>query len=550
MKTVQRRAAGGGGSSAGAAHGSGGSEQEVVESNSAMAAELAEGAIQGGGSELPFLDRIQESFGAHDLSDARAHFGEAAESATSSLGAMAFAYGEDVAFSEPPDLFTAAHEAAHVVGVAGEAEADAVAERVVAGQSAADLLDRHARGPSSGREVRMRDDLPRKEVSGKAMSRLGKAQKAIDETERVLSYGGGNQWEDLERTNFNAYFRMAVMRDAECWTLDPSLYALANAYPEALTAAKAELAQGGNCGEHAMIAFDWLRRNASSENVSRVAVTGLDHAFVILGDLEHDSDADLVVSDPWPTAPMACTWEDHFAHTAERGNIDVHNQVSGDDADVKAAIAGGLSLSPKGQEQIRWAFDDQRTQDELKKGREGDKPWIWRHESAAANGRSFDYFTNEPMAEEQEAAVHHEDEALDLQADDASLGLSSEPVGPEAADTTHTGPEPVHTDPEPVHAGPEPVHTDPEPVRTDPEPVHADTSTRSDSSTLSDEEIAARLDVSGEATTRAMTAAEIRQAERERRIAEADAVRQAAIARRLAETERRRQELEALRAGG
>ena len=73
------------------------------------------------------------------------------------MGADAFATGEQVAFAaRSPTLHTAAHEAAHVVqqragvhlkGGVGEAgdpyerHADAVADRVVAGQSSEDLLD-------------------------------------------------------------------------------------------------------------------------------------------------------------------------------------------------------------------------------------------------------------------------------------------------------------------------------------------------------------------------------------------------------------------------
>lgn len=71
------------------------------------------------------------------------------------MGAEAFATGNHVAFASPPDLHTAAHEAAHVVqqragvhlkggvgeiGDTYERNADEVADRVVQGQSAHDLL--------------------------------------------------------------------------------------------------------------------------------------------------------------------------------------------------------------------------------------------------------------------------------------------------------------------------------------------------------------------------------------------------------------------------
>jgi Domain of unknown function (DUF4157) len=101
---------------------------------------------------LPHADRIQASFGGHDVSQIQAHVGG---STASEMGANAYASGQHVVFDRQPDLHTAAHEAAHVVqqargvnlyGGVGEAgdqyeqQADAVADRVVAGQSAADLL--------------------------------------------------------------------------------------------------------------------------------------------------------------------------------------------------------------------------------------------------------------------------------------------------------------------------------------------------------------------------------------------------------------------------
>lgn len=111
-------------------------------------------------TSLPYADSLQAAFGRHDLSHVKAHIGGPAAEACEDMGARAFATGDHVAFASPPDLHTAAHEAAHVVqqargvnlyggvGAAGdeyERHADAVADRVVAGQSAEDLL-----GPVGG----------------------------------------------------------------------------------------------------------------------------------------------------------------------------------------------------------------------------------------------------------------------------------------------------------------------------------------------------------------------------------------------------------------
>jgi Domain of unknown function (DUF4157) len=131
-------------------------------SNADVHAAAARGT-SGAGGALPHRDAIQASFGsAFDVSTIRGHVGGASAEACSDIGAAAFATGKDVAFRQAPDLHTAAHEAAHVaqqaqgvhlyggVGEAGdryERHADAVADRVVAGQSAADLL---GGGPASG----------------------------------------------------------------------------------------------------------------------------------------------------------------------------------------------------------------------------------------------------------------------------------------------------------------------------------------------------------------------------------------------------------------
>jgi hypothetical protein len=136
--------------------------------------EIAARGVEGSGSALPHLDKIQASFGRHDVSQVQAYTGGAAAAASAELGAQAYATGDKVAFSGTPDLFTAAHEAAHVVqqqggvqlkggvGQAGdrhEQHADAVAGAVVRGESAEGLLDQYATGASAtGSAAVQRDD--------------------------------------------------------------------------------------------------------------------------------------------------------------------------------------------------------------------------------------------------------------------------------------------------------------------------------------------------------------------------------------------------------
>jgi hypothetical protein len=128
----------------------------------------AEHGLSGASQTLPHADAIQRAFGRHDVGGVDAHVGGAAAEGAAAMGATAFASGNHVAFAGAPDLHTAAHEAAHVVqqragvqlkggvgaeGDAYERHADAVADRVVAGQSAESLLDGMAgssRSSSSG----------------------------------------------------------------------------------------------------------------------------------------------------------------------------------------------------------------------------------------------------------------------------------------------------------------------------------------------------------------------------------------------------------------
>ena len=121
--------------------------------------DAASRGISGPSAALPYVDQIQRAFGHHDVRGIRAHTDEHAARGAEALGAEAFATGRDVGFATAAlSLHTAAHEAAHVVqqrggvklksgvGEAGdlyEQHADAVADRVVRGESAEALLDQH-----------------------------------------------------------------------------------------------------------------------------------------------------------------------------------------------------------------------------------------------------------------------------------------------------------------------------------------------------------------------------------------------------------------------
>jgi hypothetical protein len=149
---------------------------------------IAGAATRGAGGALPYRDQIQASFGRHDVSGVRSFEGSGVAPAMDALGARAFAHGDAVAFAGAPDLHTAAHEAAHVVqqrggvqlkgpaggggphplsidepGDAYERHADAVADRVVAGQPAEELLDQMAGGGGSPAVQRKPEDKGKKD---------------------------------------------------------------------------------------------------------------------------------------------------------------------------------------------------------------------------------------------------------------------------------------------------------------------------------------------------------------------------------------------------
>ena len=141
--------------------------------NTAQVHDAAARGTAGSGGPLPFLDTLEASLGTqHNLRNIQAYSGTAARSAATEMGAEAYAVGDKVAFAGTPSLHTVAHETAHVLqqragvqlkGGIGSAEdpyerhADAVADRVVSGQSAADLLNGHGHGTavSQGDAVQM-----------------------------------------------------------------------------------------------------------------------------------------------------------------------------------------------------------------------------------------------------------------------------------------------------------------------------------------------------------------------------------------------------------
>lgn len=144
-----------------------------VEDDAERTVRIAAAGVAAAAAPLPHRDAIQRSFGRHGIGDIRVQVGGGAAAAAGSLGSVAYAFGSTIAFAHTPDLFLAAHEAAHVVqqragvdlpgsvgkqGDAYERHADAVAATVVRGLSAEHLLDRIPHGRGRSRSVAVQRD--------------------------------------------------------------------------------------------------------------------------------------------------------------------------------------------------------------------------------------------------------------------------------------------------------------------------------------------------------------------------------------------------------
>jgi len=167
-------------------------------------------------SALPFGDTLQRAFGRHDISSVQAHSGSEAAHTAKSMGADAYAAGDHVVLGKT-DLHTVAHEAAHVVqqrsgvqlkggvGQAGDAyeqHADAVADKVVGGESAEPLLSAMAGAGGTASAVQQH-----------AVQFLGKPlDKPLDATDPAPAHGevAGKQRKRHART-YDAARRLSTV---------------------------------------------------------------------------------------------------------------------------------------------------------------------------------------------------------------------------------------------------------------------------------------------------------------------------------------------------
>jgi hypothetical protein len=171
----------------------------------------AAAGLTGTPGTLPHLDQVQRAFGPdHDLSGLRAHVGGPAAEAAAAIGATAYATGDDLAFAATPDLHTAAHEATHVLqqragvqlygGVGAvddpyERHADAVADAVVRGESAAPLLAAGpARGGATGAVQRKPGEAPDRPAMSSSEAYLGEHWQEVRAAVRERLIARAERW--------------------------------------------------------------------------------------------------------------------------------------------------------------------------------------------------------------------------------------------------------------------------------------------------------------------------------------------------------------------
>jgi hypothetical protein len=162
--------------------------------------------LRGASGPLPHYDRIQRSFGRHDLANVQANIGGEAREANEQLGSLAYTRGTQIAFKENPDIRLAAHEAAHVVqqargvqlkdglgrpGDRYELQADRVADRIVDGKSVEGLLDAGSPSPLQAPATSAHTSVQPAQSGAMSQSGVGGSQRAPARDEPVFAVSPG-----------------------------------------------------------------------------------------------------------------------------------------------------------------------------------------------------------------------------------------------------------------------------------------------------------------------------------------------------------------------
>jgi hypothetical protein len=264
---------------------------------------------------------------------------------------------------QPSSLARSAHQAIHTAPAlsAGQLLTSMQVLRLQSGygnQAVQRLLSRAARRvPGTSEPVRVqREDFKHveKSVSAKAMTRLQLAQAAIFKVNNeILKYGAGNQAPDIRKTRGVSLHRTKVLQDKKDvgWrVIRDNAADEKRVQPEpARRAILLEYYGASVCDDFGYATFDYLRQIASGQRLTRAATPGLSHAYVIIGDLKTDAEDDLVVADPWPTSPQACTWPDFFGY-ADKTSLTIKNSMVADGSNIHNEVLESIEILQEPEE--------------------------------------------------------------------------------------------------------------------------------------------------------------------------------------------------------
>ncbi len=158
-----------------------------------------------------------------------------------------------------------------------------------------------------------------REVSPKVAKRLQLAAQAIRFVKRGIP-NSGNQQEALIKTQGNSHYRMRLARSTSVASRSPENAGLASKDPLAAKSAVIACTSGGNCGENATLALHFLKGLGSGQTLTMAGVEGVDHAFVLIGDLKNDPLHEIVVVDTWVTHSQPLLYTD-FVFKKDRSQI-------------------------------------------------------------------------------------------------------------------------------------------------------------------------------------------------------------------------------------
>jgi len=110
-----------------------------------------------------------------------------------------------------------------------------------------------------------------------------------------------------------------------------------------------------------------------------VLPSGIDHCFVVIGNMQKDKIGDLVAVDAWATSADPCLFEDHFCFSKGKRNMPLHREdVAKGGNKTVAQIIAGLSLTPAGKASQNLRLNKETTEKRIK-----EMQGLWDREEAS-----------------------------------------------------------------------------------------------------------------------------------------------------------------------